>query len=421
MDIFREENWGKWEAGEFSFYEFRRLDEVKDRWLITWIAFHGRERIRKIVRERMGGPESLEEPVNIDDESDDQYFHYLVLREQVERESDYWVLKRAAFHAPKPMSRFAFCRLTGCSWPPDPCDAYSYRTYSCGLKRDVTREDIEDLCREMIDQKGPFQKNAQRWLNELSGISDAELSEMASAKTERRFDREPEEWIRKKLRPRKEVTEEEDLERIICGIFDASIMLLYANEFPKGSAVFGQEVMEDSFSDQIWNWFKYEHKPKGDVLSIITETLSLGGRLTPDLTADKVREIAWSACQRSPQHSYFLHLAYWYGFETEENDDLSLKMLADAATRGHMRSIKDLVNIYASGEYVHKNVRLALDWQEKRIELCRQRYAEHKNEESAFKDYEKALRELGDLLMREGYAKRAKQQYRKADQLAEGE
>lgn len=39
--------------------------------------------------------------------------------------------------------------------------------------------------------------------------------------------------------------------------------------------------------------------------------------------------------------------------------------------------------------------------------------------ESALKDYENAIRELGSLLMKEGYAKRAKQQFRKADQLAE--
>ena len=69
--------------------------------------------------------------------------------------------------------------------------------------------------------------------------------------------------------------------------------------------------------------------------------------------------------------------------------------------------------------YVHKNVRLALDWQEKKVELCRHLYEEDKNSESALKDYENAIRELGSLLMKEGYAKQAKQQFRKADQLAE--
>lgn len=156
---------------------------------------------------------------------------------------------------------------------------------------------------------------------------------------------------------------------------------------------------------------------RGDVISIIEETLSLGGCLTPELTPDKIRKTAWSVCPNSPQHSYFLFFAYWYGFETDENDDLALKMLADAADRGHMRSYKDLVQIYASGKYVHKNVRLALNWKEKEVELCRKRYAERGNTGYVLKAYEITLREFGDLLMKEGYAKRAKQQYKKADQL----
>ena len=419
MDIFREENWEKWERGDCFPANLVRLDSEKDRMLLMWLAVHGRDRIRKYARHKLGISGDPEVPVNIDDDRDDQYFPYLVLKEQVMRESDYWVLKEAAFHAPKPMARFAFCRLTGCSWIPPECGAYSYRTYSCGLKRNVTREEIEDLCREMIERQGPFPLNAQRWLKELLGITDEELTAKASARTERSFDNEPEEWFRKQMRPRKGYTEEENLELIICGIFDACIMLLYAKEFPGGSAILRQEAMEDSFSDNIRNRFEYEKKPKGDVIGIIRETLSLGGRLTPELTPDKISKTAWSVCSNSPQHSYFLFLAYWYGFETDENDDLALKMLADAADRGHVRSFKDLVEIYASGKYVHKNVRLALNWKEKEVELCRKRYAERVNTGDALKDYEKSLRELGDLLMKEGYAKRAKQQYKKADQLAE--
>ena len=414
MEIFREENWEKWENGDFMLSDLATLDREKDKMLLTWMAINGRKNIQKIALHKLELSEIPETPENIDDERDDRYFPYLVLEEQVMRESDYWVLKNAAFHAPKPMGRFAFCRLTGCSWIPDECDAYSYRTYSCGLKQGVNREDIEDLCREMIDKKGPFPQNARRWLKRLPCISDSDLVEMAAGRTERSFDKEPDERLHKLMRPRKGYTKEENLELIISGIFDAYIMLMYAKEWPNGSAVLRMEAMEDSFSDNIRIWFEYERRPENDIISVIVETLSIGGLLTPDLTRDKVRDIAWSVCKNSPQHNYFLYLAYWYGIETEENDDLALKLLSDAADRGHMRSFTDLVDIYSSGEYVHKNVRMALSWQEKKVELCRQQYVEH---EKTIKDYVKALRELGNLLMKEGYVKRAKQQYRKAEQL----
>ena len=419
MEIFREENWDTWRSGCFTMADFKNLYGEKDRWLLTWTAVHGNDHASRIAMHRLGISVIPEVPVNTDDEKDDLYFLYLVLNEQVKRESDFQVLRKAAFCAPFPMNRFAFCRLTGASWTPDERKAYSYRTYSCGLKNNVVRKDIEDLCREMIIRNGPMSEIAGKRLEELSGITDAELERMASDKTERSFDNPSEEWLRVTMRPKKGYSEEEDLELKICGIFDAFIMLLYEKEFPGGSVRFWQQINEDAFSENMRNCLIYDYKPKSDVIDTVTDLLSIGGRLTPDMTPDKISKIAWSVCKNSRQHSFFLYLAYWYGLGTKVNDDLALKMLSDAADRGHMFSFNDLVNIYSSGKYVHKNVRLALDWQEKKVELCRQLYEEDKNSESAIKDYESAIRELGSLLMKEGYAKRAKQQFRKADQLAE--
>ena len=83
-----------------------------------------------------------------------------------------------------------------------------------------------------------------------------------------------------------------------------------------------------------------------------------------------------------------------------------------------MVSIDHIVSIYSSGKYVHKNTRLALTWQEKKTELCRKSF-EEKGTHVAGVNYEEALRKLGDLHMKEGHKKRAKQYYRKADQLSE--
>ena len=216
MRPFLEENWRVWE--EKDFYTLRlispNLDKDKDKLLLTYLAVYGKNSLQRYAMRRLGVKEIPELPVNPDDQYDEQYAPYLVLREQVMRESDYWVLKKAAFHAPKPMSKFAFCRLTGCSWISDGDYAYSYRTYRCGLKRDVSREDIEDLCREMISKKGPFQRNAARWLERLADISDEELAEMAAERTERRFDSDPDKLLSKWMRPLEEYSEETNLKQI---------------------------------------------------------------------------------------------------------------------------------------------------------------------------------------------------------------
>ena len=147
MRIFLEENWIRWEEKDFYSLSVLKpsLDQEKDKLLLTYLAVYGKNSVPRYAMRKLGISEIPEFPVNPDDQQDDQYAPYLVLREQVMRESDYWTLKKAAFHAPRPINKFAFCRLTGCSWISDGDHAYSYRTYSCGLKRDVSREDIEDL------------------------------------------------------------------------------------------------------------------------------------------------------------------------------------------------------------------------------------------------------------------------------------
>ena len=213
MRPFLEENWVIWEEKDFYTASVLRpsLDKEKDKLQLTYLAVYGKNNVQRYAMRKLGVKEIPALPVNPEDPQDDQYAPYLVLREQVMRASDYWVLKNAAFHAPKPMSRFAFCRLTGCSWEPADHYAYRYRTYSCGLKRDVSREDIEDLCHEMIEKKGPFQHHAAGWLKQLADISDEELAGMASERTERSWDREPDEILRKLMQPRDDCPEEDDL------------------------------------------------------------------------------------------------------------------------------------------------------------------------------------------------------------------
>ena len=87
MEIFREENWDTWRSGCFTMADFKNLYGEKDRWLLTWTAVHGNDHASRIAIHRLGISVIPEVPVNTDDEKDDLYFLYLVLNEQVKRES----------------------------------------------------------------------------------------------------------------------------------------------------------------------------------------------------------------------------------------------------------------------------------------------------------------------------------------------
>ena len=104
-------------------------------------------------------------PENIDDPNDAHYEVYFVLQEQVAREEDADVLKDAALNnSDYDMAAFAFCRLTGYSFPSSECDAYSYRTFSCDIMPGMTEESIREFCMEVIEKGDRFKEAAQKYL-----------------------------------------------------------------------------------------------------------------------------------------------------------------------------------------------------------------------------------------------------------------
>ena len=177
--IFQKENWHRWKNGLSNPDRIRRLDPEKDCMLLAFSMEGLNDHRRQLLMRRMGIANLPGLPVNIDDKDDGYYAPYLLLRERVYREEDRDVLERAAYCAPDYQMRcFAFCRLTGYAWVPPECDAYSYRTYRCGLLRSMSREDILCFCHGMIESDGPFAGEAGEWLEKLFFMSDAELEEL---------------------------------------------------------------------------------------------------------------------------------------------------------------------------------------------------------------------------------------------------
>lgn len=169
VKIFRGDNWHRITNGVISRRDIMQLDKEKDSELIRYLIAHapepGRSSMMKYAAEKYGIDELPEPQKNIDDLNDPYYEEYLVLQEQVVREDDVEELKEAALHSSNyDMAAFAFCRITGYSFPASDCDAYSYRTFSCGILPGMTTEDIREFCRMMIVEGSPLKDAAKECL-----------------------------------------------------------------------------------------------------------------------------------------------------------------------------------------------------------------------------------------------------------------
>jgi len=169
IKIFRDDNWNRIKSGAISRKDIMHLDGEKDRVLIGYLIAQAPEPCRssmmKYAAEKYGMAGEPELRINIDDPEDIFFWEYAVLREQVAREDNRDALKAAALHSSnRDVAVFAFCRLTGYRFPPSECDAYSYRTFDCGIISGMTTEDVREFCRMMIEERGRFADVAEECL-----------------------------------------------------------------------------------------------------------------------------------------------------------------------------------------------------------------------------------------------------------------
>ena len=171
VKIFRDDNWSRIKSGVISRRDIMHLDGEKDRELIRYLITHASESCRRSMIKHASETYKITEAprplVNVDDPSDGFFWEYAVLREQVVREDSCDALKQAALRGScYDTAAFAFCRLTGYSFPPNECDAYSYRTFECGMMPGMTTEDIRAFCRMIIAKGGPLKDAARACLRE---------------------------------------------------------------------------------------------------------------------------------------------------------------------------------------------------------------------------------------------------------------
>jgi hypothetical protein len=122
IKIFRSDNWNRIKNGNILRRDLMGLHPDRDveliRYLIARAPEASRSSMMKYAAEKYNLDEMPEPPENIDDPNDAHYEVYFVLQEQVAREEDADILKDAAlYNSDYDMAAFAFCRLTGYSFP----------------------------------------------------------------------------------------------------------------------------------------------------------------------------------------------------------------------------------------------------------------------------------------------------------------
>lgn len=316
IQIYRYGNWKKIDYLTTSLRDFSGLDREKDRELINYLILHAPKVAHEKLARRFGLEKVPVPRVNIEDKNDKVYPTYFLLREQVERETDYEVLREVAFSDCGDAGSFAFCRLTGFSWPPDQCDAYSYRTFACGLKSGVTRKDIEDLCREMIEKNGHYAREAEEWLSVLPDITDEQLAEWQAGDTERKGYQEPWKEFQRFLGTDKgrEYSPDEVTE-MIREAFDAYILMIY-EEKDGVLPISERRAVTDEPCRVINEIIRYlDQSNIENEVDAVRAILILGKLMKHEYTAEWLKETAWSESEKRPQHRFFIEMAKEMGYE----------------------------------------------------------------------------------------------------------
>ena len=378
--MFRKDNWDRWMEDDFIKTDTRRLDRYKDKCLLEYMAVYGRPDVSEWAMKALGVsevPDSIG-GIGCAYSEDKIYQRYVVVHEQVMRETDYRILEKAAYEAPYELANPAFCRITGISCPDPPAiDIYNPGPY--GLKFHMSREDIEQLCREMIERNGPFANKAAEWLQKLPEISDEMLAEWAAPRTERSWDRDPTERLKGYYMNRAaEYGAGEDgsgrekfREDIIRSIYDAFMFNEYTDIRRRSSGIIFDETL-DWFAKRVVEWYERRRKRPVSMAASVRAVMSACGAACDDLTEEKIREAAYKETEDKRGHGFYLGVDLLYGFETEGDAAASVRYLTDAAEEGNKYAMEELIEIYEEGIGVKKNPWLAKKLREKREEAEKQ-------------------------------------------------
>ena len=128
---------------------------------------------------------------------------------------------------------------------------------------------------------------------------------------------------------------------------------------------------------------------------------------------DSIKRIAIKANDNSPEHNFFIGLAYLGGVDVEADHEKALELITFAAEKGLVEAIEKLVEMYRTGYGVKRDYLKAIEWQEKLIETTNEKYIEEPSEEIQNKLFWVII-DCGDYYKELAKLSKAKEKYEQA-------
>lgn len=135
-------------------------------------------------------------------------------------------------------------------------------------------------------------------------------------------------------------------------------------------------------------------------------------RVLSSALLEMVQKLAIKKNDGSPEHNFFIGLAYLNGIDVEVDRVRALSLIAGAARDGLPEAMEKLVSMYQRGDGVERDYHAAIDWQERLGDLRQVQYEESGTEEDGLLWVE-ALWHLGDYREELGELLTAKRTYRR--------
>jgi len=137
-----------------------------------------------------------------------------------------------------------------------------------------------------------------------------------------------------------------------------------------------------------------------------------------DLLAEALTGIALREKDSSPEHRFFIGLAYLGGIDVEVDHQRALSLISSAAEEGLEEAMNKLVTMYRNGEGVARDYVQAVKWQEVLVMKVKSVYDKEETEENALRCI-KEYRNLAEYLYELRQVDRSMEFYHKAVELGE--
>ncbi|OUP77722.1 hypothetical protein B5F08_08050 [Anaeromassilibacillus sp. An172] len=94
---------------------------------------------------------------------------------------------------------------------------------------------------------------------------------------------------------------------------------------------------------------------------------------------NEIKEISLSTSPRSPEHDFFIGLAFLNGIDVEVDSERGACLIESAARQGVVAALKKIVRMYEMGESVKKDLSASIRWQQNLIGILQAKIASEIN------------------------------------------